>query len=165
MENMLYYKDFLYGKLRYYIQPYIYNYWQYNVSKITENIYISDLLSSMNKERLKEDGITHILCTILGVNPIYPDDFVYKNIYTRDIIEEDISKYFDDCALYIHEAIEKGGKVLVHCSYGISRSATIVIAYLMKYQGKTYDEAYKYVKEKRDIIEPNEGFKKQLKKY
>jgi protein tyrosine phosphatase len=165
IDNIYYYKDYMLGMMRYYMQPYIYKNNYYNISKITDNLYISDICSAMNKDKLKEEGITDILCTILGVYPIYPDEFKYKNIHVRDTEEEDIEKYFEECGEYIDNVIRNNGKILVHCSYGISRSATIVIAYLMKYKGMRLNEAYKYVKDRRDIIEPNMGFKIKLDTY
>lgn len=158
-----YYKDLFYSKIRYYLQPFINT--TYNASQITDNIYISDFPSACNKEKLKEDGITHILCAILGLDAMYPNDFEYKNIHIRDIDSQSISEYFDECSKFIDDAIKKDGKVLVHCSYGISRSASMVIAYLIKVKGMTYDDAYKLVKSKRDIVEPNNGFRKQLMVY
>ena len=157
-----YYKDLIYSKLRYYIQPYINT--EFNVSKITDSIYISDLPSAFNKDSLKEEGITHILCAILGLEPLYPEEFTYKNVHIRDVTHQDLEPYFDDSVKFIDECIKSGGKILVHCSYGISRSASIVIAYLIK-TGLTYTEAYDFVKSKRDLIEPNKGFKKQLLVY
>lgn len=163
MDTIGYYKDLFYSKLRNYIQPYIST--NYNVSKITENIYLSDLASAFNKEKLKEDGITHILTLILGIDPMYPNDFKYKNINVRDVSHESLDNYFEDANNFIDDAIKGGGKILIHCSYGVSRSASIVIAYLISKRGKNYEEAYNYVKERRSIIEPNEGFKEQLVKY
>ena len=163
MDNILYYKDYIYGYMRNYLQQYVNV--EYTASQITENIFISDLASSLNKEKLKENGITDILCAVLGFEPAYPDDFNYMNIHVRDVDNEDLFYYFDECSDYINSVIEKGGKILVHCSYGVSRSASLVIAYLIKYQKMSYEDAYKLVKEKRNIIEPNDGFKKQLQKY
>jgi atypical dual specificity phosphatase/dual specificity phosphatase 12 len=54
---------------------------------------------------------------------------------------------------------------LVHCYAGISRSASIIISYLMKKYNWSYEKAYNYVKNKRPIINPNRGFKKQLIQY
>ena len=54
-------------------------------------------------------------------------------------------------------------KVFVHCKEGMSRSATIVIAYLMKSMNFRYDDALKYVKSRRPIVDPNPGFRSQLK--
>ena len=54
-------------------------------------------------------------------------------------------------------------KVFVHCKEGMSRSATIVIAFLMKSMNLRFDNALKYVQTRRPIVDPNPGFRKQLK--
>lgn len=163
LDTPCYYKDLVYGKIRYYLQTY-YN-TNFDVSKITHNIYISDLPSACNKDKLKELGITHILSTVLGFDAMFPDDFQYKNVYVRDVVHQDLTPYFDECVKFIKDVVDNRGKVLVHCSYGVSRSASMVIAYLIKECGMTYNSAYKYVKQRREIIEPNEGFKEQLINY
>jgi len=155
-----YYKDIIYSKIRYYLQSY-YNI-QYTASQINDNIFISDLPSSCNIDLMKEDGITHILSTVLGLEPFFPEDFIYKNVHVRDVEHQDLSPYFDESVEFIKEAINSGGKVLVHCSYGVSRSVSMVIAYLIKEKGMTYQEAYELVKSKRQIAKPNIGFMKQL---
>lgn len=60
---------------------------------------------------------------------------------------------------------EEGSKVLVHCKMGISRSASVVIAYVMKAKNWNLHKALTYVKNKRTCIKPNENFLKQLEVY
>ena len=60
------------------------------------------------------------------------------------------------------EAQHAGQGVLIHCQAGVSRSATIVIAYLMKHSWMTMTDAYKFVKARRAIISPNLNFMGQL---
>ena len=60
------------------------------------------------------------------------------------------------------EAHQAGMGLLIHCQAGVSRSATIVIAYLMKHTWMTMTDAYKFVKARRAIISPNLNFMGQL---
>eukprot|EP01126_Amoeba_proteus_P048340 TRINITY_DN5582_c0_g1_i4.p1 TRINITY_DN5582_c0_g1~~TRINITY_DN5582_c0_g1_i4.p1 ORF type:complete len:114 (+),score=14.84 TRINITY_DN5582_c0_g1_i4:771-1112(+) len=57
-----------------------------------------------------------------------------------------------------------GKKVLVHCSGGVSRSPSVVIAYLMALNGMSYGEAHAEVKRKRNGVKPNPTFQNQLKR-
>uniref|UniRef100_A0AAQ4Q870 Serine/threonine/tyrosine interacting protein n=1 Tax=Gasterosteus aculeatus aculeatus TaxID=481459 RepID=A0AAQ4Q870_GASAC len=57
------------------------------------------------------------------------------------------------------------GKVLVHGNAGISRSAALVIAYLMETFGMKYRDAFSHVQERRFCINPNVGFVHQLQEY
>lgn len=69
---------------------------------------------------------------------------------------------FYQCVEFLEECHNKGGKVIIHCEKGVSRSSTIVIAYLIWKNKMTYDEAYTLVRKKRAIISPNLGFLVQL---
>jgi len=87
-----------------------------------------------------------------------------KKVYKYNIFDnenENITKYFQE----IFELIDYNDCVLVNCMAGVSRSATIVIAYLMTKQKITLHDAFNFVKSKRPIINPNNGFMKQLVKY
>lgn len=73
--------------------------------------------------------------------------------------------YVRICFLSIFQVGKKGGKTLVHCVAGVSRSATICLAYLVKYQQMTLEQAYRHVKKRRSVIHPNAGFWRQLIDY
>lgn len=57
------------------------------------------------------------------------------------------------------------GVALVHCNAGVSRSASIVIGYLMLREGLSFDDALRQVKLARPSVCPNPGFYQQLKNY
>lgn len=85
----------------------------------------------------------------------------YKGLQLEDHWKEDIAQYFEEAANYIHDAVLDGGKVLIHCMAGISRSATITAAYLMLRHNHTVEKALKTIRHSRPV-RPNEGFIRQL---
>jgi protein-tyrosine phosphatase len=155
------------GKLISYTQPLINKYWgnYFEISEIIENLYISDFSSACDKEKLKNFGITHIVTVIAGVDKMFPDDFEYYIVNICDRNYVDIKNYFDECSGFINDALKKNGKVLVHCKCGISRSATIVGAFLISKKAFTCQKAINLMKEKRNCVNPNDGFLKQLNEY
>jgi hypothetical protein len=154
---------YLWGKFRSYAQPYIST--EFNADQVTDDIYIGDLASSCNKEELQNIGITHVLTAIIGVDPLFPDDFEYKNIYVNDNEWADIQEYFEECVKFIDDAVSSGGKVFVHCMCGVSRSSTLIAAYLIHKYKYNHADAIQIIKDKRDCINPNAGFREQLKEY
>lgn len=68
-----------------------------------------------------------------------------------------IYPYLHESHQYIKDMLNKTN-VLVHCQMGMSRSSSLVIAFLMKEYGMSYAKAKKYTKDRREIVQPNEGF-------
>lgn len=114
---------------------------------------------------LKKYKVTHILNVATLVKNSFPENFTYMNIDLQDIPQTDIAQHFESAFQFIDEGMDKGGCVLVHCNAGISRSSTIVIAYLMMKKHWPLNKAYQYVKEKRSKIRPNAGFQEQLQTF
>jgi len=142
-----------------------------NVWKVDEGIYISGLDGACETECLKELGVTHVLNLLGwgayrpdmgGRNEAYaPDDFVYKVIYSHDVPEENLGRFFPETSKFIDEGRKTGG-VLVHCYAGISRSSSCICAYLMEYKAMTLVDALNLVRTGRPIANPNTGFMIQL---
>ncbi|KAJ0762870.1 putative phosphoric monoester hydrolase [Helianthus annuus] len=87
-----------------------------------------------------------------------------SRLCTIIVADVNIAQYFDDCFGFINEA-KRTGSVLVHCFAGRSRSATVVVAYLMKTHGMRSSKALNLVKSKRSVVAPNAGFILQLQSY
>jgi len=134
-------------------------------NQVTEKVFISGFGGAGNRRGLAHLGITHVLNAAFKTDRIYfENDFTYKILDIQDTEDQEILTYFDDSIAFIEEA-RKNGKVLVHCQAGVSRSATLVIAWLMKMHKKQLKDAIVFLRERRSIIEPNIGFMEQLEKY
>ncbi|KAF9348456.1 hypothetical protein BGX26_000149 [Mortierella sp. AD094] len=94
--------------------------------------------------------------------PRFPGEFIYKIIAVPDMDETNLIKYFPETHKFIQGALDQGGKVLVHCMAGASRSVTIVCAYLMRTKNLSTAEALSTVQALRPIAGPNDGFMRQL---
>lgn len=115
-------------------------------------------------ETLQCQGITHILNVASLVPNYFPNKFIYKSIEVLDLPESDlVTSVFDEAFDFIHSCQASQGRVLVHCNAGISRSASVVIAYLIKTKGIGLDQALALVKAVRPSVKPNPGFMSQLK--
>ncbi len=130
------------------------------ISKITDDIYVSDAANALDYTSIKKLGIKQIL--IVGKELPRHGDMYFKVLHIKinDLPSENIKKYFNSSFNFI-----KKNKTLIHCAMGISRSVSITIAYLMRSQSMTFNEAFALVKKSRSIADPNPGFIEQLKKY
>ncbi|KAK3183233.1 hypothetical protein Dsin_030519 [Dipteronia sinensis] len=135
-------------------------------SSITGNLFIGGALAARSAYTLQHLGITHILC--LCSNEIgqsdsqYPDLFEYKNFSISDDEDTNISSIFTEASNFIDHVEHMGGRVLVHCFEGRSRSATLVLAYLMLRKNFTLLEAWNTLKRVHRRAQPNDGFARIL---
>ena len=129
------------------------------LSEITEKLYLGNFLGAFNVDNLKSLGIKKVLSVMNGSFSKYKesDNINQKIIFVNDSLEQNIIKYFVGCLNFI-----KGDdKILVHCAGGLSRSATIVVAYIMWDKKISFKEALEFVEAKR-IINQNPSFKEKL---
>lgn len=132
-------------------------------SKVSEHIYLGGDSVARNRDVLKQNGITHVLNCVGFVCPEYfKADFVYRTLWLQDSPSEDITSILYDVFDYFEDVREQEGRVFVHCCQGVSRSTSLVIAYLMWREGQSFDDAFQYVKAARGIADPNMGFACQL---
>ncbi|XWS22674.1 hypothetical protein CRYUN_Cryun29cG0056300 [Craigia yunnanensis] len=132
-------------------------------SRIADHIYLGSDAVAKNREILRKNGITHVLnCVGFVCHEYFKDDLVYKTLWLQDSSSEDITSILYDVFDYFEDVREQGGKVLVHCCQGVSRSTSLVIAYLMWRKGQSFEDAFQYVKAARGVTNPNTGFALQL---
>jgi len=104
--------------------------------------------------RANTTGITHVLVpAFTGRDPVvYPNQLVYMTLNIRDIQGVGILYEFPRAFKFINHVKAINGKILVHCAQGISRSASFVVAYLMKCNHWTYTQADTYIKKIRPVV-------------
>merc|ERR1712215_98391 len=141
-----------------------------DADEVYPHLYVGNGKSVKTMSYLKDLGITHVLNAAEGdwVASVSIDQEEYKEhgveywgMKCNDLETVDISVYFQDTANFIDLALSGGGKVLVNCFAGVSRSATIAVSYLIQKKGMTVEEALVTVKTNRDV-HPNKGFLSKL---
>ena len=126
---------------------------------IKDKLYLGNYDFALNNKLLKEKNISCILVCGSELECKFPNEFIYFKINLNDYIEDSIIPHIDKCIQFINENKEK--KIFVHCNAGVSRSPSIIIAYLIKELKYSFKDAYNLVKSKRNI-KPNEKFIKEL---
>jgi len=137
----------------------------FNAHEVFPNVFVGDVYAAHNTSELKKRNFTHIVNMACGVTPAFPDEFTYLHIPILDCASENIQDHFHKTSAFIHNALERGGKVLIHCLKGISRSATIAAAFVIKEHSMTPTETVNILRKFRPCIKPNYSFMMQLEWY
>lgn len=137
--------------------------WDDHVSEIIPGLFLGDVQPSLSEEWLKENKITHIVNAASELKNNFPDTIKYYNANLEDSRNEALLKRAVCGVLFIELAMKTGGRVLVHCYLGRSRSASIVIYYLMAKLKIPYEKAFYMAKKLRHQVGPNSGYELQLR--
>jgi predicted protein tyrosine phosphatase len=133
-------------------------------SEVIKNaLFISSHVVAADLETLQRHGITHVVNTAADVCANhFPGHFHYLTYFLKDGNSEEISIHFYRTIKWVDDAIQQGGRVLIHCREGVSRSSTMVIAYLMWRYSLPFETAHDRLRKVRSICNPNTGFTCQL---
>jgi len=139
-----------------------------NANQIDSNIFLGNSKAAQDQKWLREVGITNIINTAAEIPNFFPQHLRYFNLGLKDnpvTGDEDLLAVLEPSFRYISGILKfnRDAKIFVHCHLGISRSSSIVIYYLMRSRGWSFDEALKYVQSKRPIVSPNQWYTKQLR--
>ncbi|XP_013392323.1 probable rhodanese domain-containing dual specificity protein phosphatase [Lingula anatina] len=118
-----------------------------------------------NEKIISDLGITHVI----NVGLEHPSPFKVRMQYFEVRVTDDpgsnIINIFPKATDFMRQAKQSKGKVLVHCNLGVSRSSAVILAYLITEFHWTLMDAYKVLKNTRNVVRPNLGFLKQLSEY
>ena len=139
----------------------------YTMTEILPGLYLGNARDAKDINLLKQNQIKSIINISTSIPCYYENEvlFDYLKLPCNDSGQDNILDYFETTLKYINEKLSVKQNVLVHCQGGISRSPSFIIGYLMKYHSKTFEQAYSFVKDKRQMIGPNLGFLNQLTRY
>ncbi|KAJ7042302.1 protein-tyrosine phosphatase-like protein [Mycena alexandri] len=128
-------------------------------------LYLGSLTASNDHPLLRSHGITHLVQALeasWAPPALASDGFSTFSVDIRDKESVDIGPHLERACVWIEGALRRGEGVLVHCQQGVSRSPSIIIAYLIRNHGMSYADALAFVKRKRACAKPNPGFARAL---
>uniref|UniRef100_A0A3P9QDJ7 Dual specificity protein phosphatase 14-like n=1 Tax=Poecilia reticulata TaxID=8081 RepID=A0A3P9QDJ7_POERE len=135
------------------------------VSQVLARLYLGDLDSALNSAVLTSRNVS-LIVNASGLPDLpYPaaDGLQVLHVPVQDQPHAQLGQYFDPVTERIQQ--NQAGSTLVHCTAGRSRSAALVMAYLMRSEGLSLRQAHELVLERRPFIRPNAGFWRQLMEY
>uniref|UniRef100_A0AAZ3SA85 Dual specificity phosphatase 22b n=1 Tax=Oncorhynchus tshawytscha TaxID=74940 RepID=A0AAZ3SA85_ONCTS len=134
------------------------------LNKVLPDLYLGNFKDARDREQLTRNNITHILSIHDSAAPILPG-MTYLCISAADLPTQNLRMHFKQSIMFIHESRLKGEGCLVHCLAGVSRSVTLVVAYIMTVTGLGWQEALAAVRVARPCAGPNLGFQRQLQEF
>lgn len=138
----------------------------FTMTEILPRIFVGNTHDAQNLDRLTKHGITHIINSTPDLPFSWEKKCQYLRIDILDLPSQNIRKHFDTAYQFIDEALHtKANNILVHCSAGISRSPTLVLAYMIKKYHMKLDEAFQKMRQLRTIVDPNISFILQLREW
>ncbi|MFH4977519.1 hypothetical protein AB6A40_004228 [Gnathostoma spinigerum] len=133
-----------------------------HITELVPGLLISGV-TALNRQTIDEYGITLVVNATSEVPNLRSlGDVMRIKLWLEDTPQTYIYPHFEVLLDQIHEEICSGGRVLVHCVAGVSRSASICLAYLTRFVCHSLREAYHLMAAKRPLVRPNIGFWKQL---
>ena len=148
------------------------------ISRVAPGLFLGSLHAAADVQMLQKMGITHILnmagrniymrpTTLFGEEIVVPqatDKFKYRVKEVKDDMNARMVNMFAETSSFIRQGVAQGG-VLIHCTMGVSRSTTCLLAYLIDSENMSLDQALAVVTAARKSARPNTAFMTQLKQY
>lgn len=133
-------------------------------SEITPGLFLGEVVSALNIEDLEEHGISAVVnCSTSARNCFNELDYFNVSVLDSGDVKSvsQLASNLHPSAEFINEKLEGGQRVLVHCHRGLSRSPTIIAAFLMLFKNFTLEEALFKINQKR-FVKPRDEFKTVL---
>lgn len=139
-----------------------------NCDKILDNLYLGGVEATSDPQQLTSQGVRAI-CVCCREFEIPSKKFVpgieYYRVDVEDQSREPLEEFFEEATDFIYQWTSQNMPVLVHCRAGVSRSASVVLAYMIRYANYTLHDAFIYLRAARPVVTPNLGFMDKLVAY
>merc|ERR1712159_961432 len=135
-----------------------------HISQVMHGLYLGSRDAEECLGVLQQCNITHVLTVAQALEPSHPNHCRYKVVPIPDDLDAQLLPELADCIDFIDNA-RATGAVLVHCEAGVSRSSSVVLAYLIARLDRTLEEAMNHLKMVRPCIQPNPNFLGQLQMF
>mmetsp|Transcript_83559 Transcript_83559/g.132063 ORF Transcript_83559/g.132063 Transcript_83559/m.132063 type:complete len:263 (+) Transcript_83559:121-909(+) len=139
-----------------------------NCDEIIPNLYLGGFEAAKQPDRLFEQGIRAVVCCNRELefpSSGFSNRLDYYRVDVEDMGREPIECFLPEATEFIHQKLKEELPVLVHCRAGVSRSSTVLLAYLVEYCGYSLHDAFFKLLRLRPTITPNLGFMDKLKAY
>lgn len=122
-------------------------------------------MAASSLDGLQQIGITHVLNCCERVPCKFRPRITYKTVAVMDTKSSDIREFIPEALTFIDDVVAAGGKILVHCMVGASRSVALVLAWLVSRCQMPLKQAFQEVRSKRHQARPNRSFCEQLMEF
>ncbi|MXQ91854.1 hypothetical protein E5288_WYG019576 [Bos mutus] len=137
---------------------------EYSLAENTKMPPLSSVTDARDAEQLSKNKVTHILSVHDSARPML-EGVKYLCIPAADSPSQNLTRHFKESIKFIHECRLQGEGCLVHCLAGVSRSVTLVVAYIMTVTDFGWEDALHTVRAGRSCANPNLGFQRQLQEF
>ncbi len=135
-----------------------------NCVEVVPGLFLGNYRSACHEQALLVNNIDVIVNLVAALPNKFPSKVLYENFTIADVPSFDLVDSLEAVLPIIHRHLESEKRVLVHCRHGISRSPSVILAYLMKYSGMSFEQAFSFLRGKKGNIDPNFGFLVQLQR-
>ena len=136
---------------------------EHELSEVTPFLFVSGVHVAGDAALLRAKKITHIVnCAGGDCTNHFPAEFEYVTLFLEDNKAERVDPFLPTIVNFMEQVRVGGGRVLVHCWQGVSRSVSFVVAYLMWKNRINFDAARDMVRAVRNVARPNLAFQCQL---
>lgn len=130
---------------------------------IVDGIYLGNAMNASCQSILEEHKIDAILNISQELPNFYPASYTYLRVSVKDLPSGSLKTRFEECYQFIKRMQQANKRILIHCYAGASRSAAVTAYYLMREQHLSWQEAIDFLEQKRNIVNINLTFLKELK--